>query len=339
MTAATRSSRRFQQRRRARKSGGGVGVRLFVQVMDHAPESLTWRERWVLAVLAENANDGTRETWVGYEGDDPKSRLFRARTRCSRSQYYATLKALIEKKAIEPTRRGQKGVTAHYRVLPMTVQDLENRDPEHPLQGPGNRDADDDTQGPGFSAQGPGSERSGSRFESFRVPETGTPTPQSPQDPSSSSRPIELIRVSGCVRQEEEEEFHQWILKTQTPRSLRWWQVVAAKDNFENLVKTWRADRTPTPPRIQPSLPTQKETPVPEPPPEYRAARRARTARRAEPSRPGYEAAQAVLDALPYEEAATWRKEARAQLQGMQQADDRAVTVLAAQLAAADTIR
>lgn len=156
---------------------------------------------------------------------------------------------------------------------------------------------------------------------------------------SSSSRPIDHIRACGRVKQEEEEEFHQWILKTQAPRSLRWWQVVAAKDNFENLVRAWRVDRTPTPSRIRQSLAPQKETSVPEPSPEYRAARQARIARPVEPSRPSYEAAQAVLDALPYEQQAEWRRKARVQLPGRQQGDDAAVTVLAAELAVADTIR
>lgn len=196
--------------------------------------------------------------------------------------------------------------------------------------------AEEGVTGVASEATGVASETTGVASEATGV----TPLSSSPHPFfSSSSRPIDHIRACGRVKPEEEEDFHQWILKTQTPRSLRWWQVVAAKDSFENLVKTWRADRTPTPPRIRPPLPTQEETPVPEPPPEYRAARLARTVRPAEPSRPSYEAAQAVLDALPYEEAAAWRKEARAQLQGMQQADDQAVTVLGAQLATADTIR
>lgn len=44
-----------------------MGVRLIVEVLDHAPAELTSAERLVLVVLAENANDTTREGWPGME--------------------------------------------------------------------------------------------------------------------------------------------------------------------------------------------------------------------------------------------------------------------------------
>lgn len=264
-----------------------MGIKLIIGVMDHAPESLTWRERWVLAVLAEDANEHTHLTFVGYEGDDPASRRFRARTGCSRSQYYATLKALIEKKAIEPTQRGQKGVRAHYRILPAALQgpdfqDAEtepqrpgfedadggsqgpgNQDPVRGAQGPVNRDADAGRQGPGnrdaeppFSVpvsetQGPSSERSGSRFPTFRVPETGTPTPQSPKT-FSSSVPAEYLRAAGA-QPEEERELTQWIRDKHDPRGPGWWRHVAENGDLAAIVNEWRSQRTPTPPRRPPA--------------------------------------------------------------------------------------
>src|SRR5213595_3760641 len=42
-----------------------MGIRLFVEVLDHAPAELTAAERLVLVVLAENARDATREAYPG----------------------------------------------------------------------------------------------------------------------------------------------------------------------------------------------------------------------------------------------------------------------------------
>lgn len=44
-----------------------MGVRLVVEVLDHAPACLTPGDRLLLIVLAENANDDTREGWPGWE--------------------------------------------------------------------------------------------------------------------------------------------------------------------------------------------------------------------------------------------------------------------------------
>ena len=44
-----------------------MGVRLIVEVLDHAPEELTAVDRLLLIVIAENANDATREGYPGWE--------------------------------------------------------------------------------------------------------------------------------------------------------------------------------------------------------------------------------------------------------------------------------
>jgi len=44
-----------------------MGVRLIREVLDHAPADLTPAERLLLVVLAENANDTTREAWPGMD--------------------------------------------------------------------------------------------------------------------------------------------------------------------------------------------------------------------------------------------------------------------------------
>lgn len=52
-----------------------MGVRLIVEVLDHAPPDLTPAERLVLVVLAESANDTTREAWPGMEALTRRSGL------------------------------------------------------------------------------------------------------------------------------------------------------------------------------------------------------------------------------------------------------------------------
>ncbi|MGC1211271.1 MAG: helix-turn-helix domain-containing protein [Micromonospora sp.] len=44
-----------------------MGIRLVVEVLDHAPPELTAAERLLLVVIAESANDATREGWPGME--------------------------------------------------------------------------------------------------------------------------------------------------------------------------------------------------------------------------------------------------------------------------------
>lgn len=44
-----------------------MGIRLIVEVLDHAPPTLSAAERLLLVVVAENANDTTREGWPGMD--------------------------------------------------------------------------------------------------------------------------------------------------------------------------------------------------------------------------------------------------------------------------------
>ncbi len=90
-----------------------MGIHLFTEVLDHAPDSLTWRERHALSVLAECANDATRECWPGIE-DDPQ--LVRRMRVTGRSGRYAVLRALREKKVLQTVVAGHRGQRAVYRI-------------------------------------------------------------------------------------------------------------------------------------------------------------------------------------------------------------------------------
>ncbi|MFF2650560.1 hypothetical protein [Streptomyces sp. NPDC058045] len=168
-----------------------MGIRLIVDMLDHAPQALTHREAYVLVALAEDANDETRTTWNSVE----RPQMLR-RARVSRSQMYAVLKSLVAKGALEKVSAGQKNGTAKYRIpepqcpeIPDTdtpSQCPENRDTDAP-QSPGTPDTDAEAQCPETpdteAAQCPG-------IRDVSVPESGTPTPHnpSPTTPSASKQ-------------------------------------------------------------------------------------------------------------------------------------------------------
>jgi hypothetical protein len=133
-----------------------VGLRLYVEVLDFAPTTLTHREKLALAVLAEDAPDKTRVTWSSVE--DPK--ILR-RAKVTRPQMYEVLKALIAKGVLKKVSAGQKHAVAKYELLPLDPaqgpeipdteqppQDPEFPDTEHPSQHPDFPDTDDESQGP-----------------------------------------------------------------------------------------------------------------------------------------------------------------------------------------------
>ncbi|MFE7128917.1 hypothetical protein [Streptomyces sp. NPDC057617] len=140
-----------------------MGSRLYVEVLDYAPTTLTHREKLALSVLADDARDSTRITWSSVES----AKILR-RAQVSRAQIYAVIKALVEKGCLEKVSAGQKNGTAKYRILP--------------LQSPQIPDADDDPQRPDSpdtdDPQHPG------------IPDTG-PEPQRPEnaDTDPSQRP------------------------------------------------------------------------------------------------------------------------------------------------------
>lgn len=176
-----------------------MGIRLIVEVLNAAPEALTHREKLLLVVLAEDANDDTRVTWNSVE----RPEVLRG-AKVSRSQLYAVLKALTAKGALEKLAAGQKNGAAKYKIaeFPTAAQRPEIPDTERPSQRPNSPDTDasqspkiPDTDGP---AQCPENRDTDTpqcqEIRDVSVPESGTPTPLNP----SSTTP-------SASRQEEEE--------------------------------------------------------------------------------------------------------------------------------------
>lgn len=172
-----------------------MGYLIYREVQRHAPAELTWRELYVLGVLADEANDHTRECFPGFDGETANSAEFRRRVRCSRSQFFATLKALAEKGALEVVSSGHKGHRAVYRVPVMAPASARLSVPESGTLCPSDSVPESGTLLPEQGAIG-------SRFRVHRVPETGTPSPQSPQNPLPTYVPADPDAAQGAARQE-----------------------------------------------------------------------------------------------------------------------------------------
>lgn len=171
-----------------------MGIRLIVEVLTRAPEALTHREKLLLVVLAEDANDDTRKTWNSVE----RPEVLRA-AKLSRSQLYAVLKSLATKGALEKLAAGQKNGTAKYKIPTLPeVQCPGIPDTEPPSQSPSSPDTDDpqrpetpDTDENGQCPENADTEPSQCPgFRDVSVPESGTPTPPLPSvtTPSASKQ-------------------------------------------------------------------------------------------------------------------------------------------------------
>ncbi|MEU6899514.1 hypothetical protein [Streptomyces virginiae] len=170
-----------------------MGIRLIVEVLDYAPADLTWRERCALLVLAENANDSTRQCWPGIEDDPEIAHRMRLPGRSSR---YDVMSALRKKKALETVSAGRRGHRAVYKVAEMgPTLGPETQDPngETGSGNSGHRVPDPRTQTEGKGPENPDpNPEKGSGNHVVRVrepreqgPETQDPFPSDPSTPST----------------------------------------------------------------------------------------------------------------------------------------------------------
>src|ERR1035441_706481 len=88
-----------------------MGYRIAEEAESWAPHSLTWRERYVLSVLAHVAYEN-RRCKAGTTSDPEILR----RVRLSQKELYAVMRSLIDKKALLRIQRGQNGRQAEYAI-------------------------------------------------------------------------------------------------------------------------------------------------------------------------------------------------------------------------------
>jgi hypothetical protein len=121
-----------------------MGWRLLAEVLDHAPDDLSWRERRTLEVLAFSALDEGQDARL-VRGIEQNPRL-KARLRLGRTERFGTLSELIRQGALERVSRGHKYVPATYR-LPVFVSPMSHKnsvDGETRTLRPRNPDAEAD---------------------------------------------------------------------------------------------------------------------------------------------------------------------------------------------------
>jgi hypothetical protein len=146
-----------------------LGWELVREATDHAPEALTWRERYALLVLAGAADDEGRDCPPGIE-DTPE---IVARLRLGRSERYAVIRSLCDKGALLHAERGRNGVAAVYLIAPLIPGAAPGGAVDNPAKGPGFPDAPGGPKGPGTAAEGSGTGGEGSGFRPVKGP--GTP--------------------------------------------------------------------------------------------------------------------------------------------------------------------
>jgi len=256
-----------------------VGNRLGDEVLDHAPPTLTHREKLVLLVLAKDANETTRRTWLSVE--DPK---ILKRAGVSRSQMYSVLKALQSKGVLKKVEGGRKHGFAKYELIVLGPPQRPGiPDAEDDSQGPENRDAET-SQGPGFRDPEPdlsvrksgtlsGSQRPENRDVS--VPESGTHTPSTSTTSKQAGRQRPSRDAFTAMQPLQEAMTAAGMVASWTMRAEQIGELVDTVNRVgipamvEHARRSWRKDNPPTyitallrgwsglPTRKAPATPTQ----------------------------------------------------------------------------------
>lgn len=224
-----------------------MGVRLIVEILDHWQDAgLTAGERADLLVLAENANDGTRET-VGPVHEE----YILKRAGKKATGWRASIGALKRKGVLEyATRNGREmsgfpGQHAVYRIAVLCPQAPHDgykgmcTRPERVSPRHTQSDADPESGGPrAHPIAGMGVPSAHERVSSQH-----TPTPQDSSTTSPLSVPERVVRTAAVVAVEEEREFIAWITDKHQPRGPGWWKTVARNGDLPDLAAAWRADK------------------------------------------------------------------------------------------------
>lgn len=229
-----------------------MSIRLIVEVLDHWKDfGLTAGERGDLIIVAENANDQTRETFGPMHEEYILERAGK-----SAAGWKNVLGKLMRKKALEyavHNGREMSGFPGQHAVYRIPV--LCPEPPHDGLRGQCTRPervtsqmtqsetrggtghlSDDPIQETGHLSDANGSP---DRWE--RVTSQVTPTPLSPQPPHLSLAE-QVVRDSGVVAEDERETFISWLKDKHQIRGPGWWKTVTHADLVEHAAD-WRAQQ------------------------------------------------------------------------------------------------
>lgn len=158
-----------------------MGFKLFIEVRDYAPASLTHREKLTALILADDAKDESRLTFSSVV--DPVI-MERAMIKTERDMR-KVLARLVETGVLENVVSGRKGAIAKYRFLPLApagaLDDLPT--PKEVLSGPPMEEVTDAKE----VLFGPPNGPIGGPFRHQRRSNLDLPTPLTPSISSSSS--------------------------------------------------------------------------------------------------------------------------------------------------------
>lgn len=239
-----------------------MSIRLIVEVLDHWKDfGLTAGERGDLIIVAENANDQTRETFGPIHEEYILERAGK-----SAAGWKNALGKLMRKKALEYAvhngreMSGFPGQHAVYRIpvlCPVPPHDGLRGQCTRPervtsqVTQSETRDGTGHFSGDPIPETGHLSDANGSPDRCERVTSQVTPTPLSPQPPHLSLAE-QVVRDSGVVAEHERETFISWIKTNYNPSGPGWWRKVAKNSDFADLAEKWRAEQT----TAAPTLPT-----------------------------------------------------------------------------------
>ncbi|SNQ47055.1 hypothetical protein FRACA_170015 [Frankia canadensis] len=273
-----------------------MGIRLIVEILDHhgdvpVPEvidgqgrvrskarvGLAAGELRDLLVLAENANDESRETWLtkrpdgrfdGVHADYIRRRAGGKSAAAWRNSITGLLRIGVIVHAEHDGRKvaGHRGSTAVYRIACLC--------PDPPHDGHRGLCTKPEsvtvpvTQSPemGHGHDDPSvANGSSSTVESVIVPMTQTPgLGHRPHDPSllcfpsdplslaKQPRSIDQLISAAGLDEREIKNFRDWVTEEHQPRSAGWWRTVADHGDLPGLIADWRKTASPTIPATPP---------------------------------------------------------------------------------------
>jgi hypothetical protein len=233
-----------------------VGIRLIVEVLDHWKDlGLTAGERDDLVVIAENANEKSRETF----GPIHEAYILK-RVNKSAAAWRIALNRLLKKKALEyaiHNGRQMKGFTGQHAIYRIPVL---CPDPPHdgwhghctrPPKDTASPQEPNDTDGLGYLTANPATAEGypsdnpvgeeGYLTATERVSGQITPSPPTPLTTSPLSVAERVVQAAAVVADDERETFINWINQTYLPQGPGWWRTVAKEGDFPDIAARWRA--------------------------------------------------------------------------------------------------
>ena len=227
-----------------------MGYPLYREVKRYAPDDLDTGELALLLILADEANDETRECFPGMEELSTYMRM--SADGVGRILQRLAARGIEVRVPFGKDKTGRvvyarKGVRTTY-VIPRfgpLDSDANGRTTVRPKgiqrsdAGPANDPLSPDA-GPAKTADRPDAS------PSMAGPQSG-PSPQFPHEEDPHLLPHQrIIRAAGLgLSDDEEKRFIEWTKNTYKPRSSGWWHKVATEGDLPGLVAEWRAAQAP----------------------------------------------------------------------------------------------